>query len=183
MDSYWPHHALTYQVAGCSRTATAPMPAHTGFSRRIQATQAASPKSASTAGSLRSIRSHVSDASVAVRKPGSSAPSEPPDVGHHGPEREVLVVGVRESVRGDVAGPLREDIQIPLQACRRQQDGTDDDRRRSRRSSARSPGALTGKPTSTGKRDERRRRSCVGVDRGGGVTGGLDASIARERRW
>ena len=52
---------------------------------------------------------------------------EPPDVGHHRREREVLVVRVREAVDGDPVDPQDELVEVAAQALGREQDRADDD--------------------------------------------------------
>ncbi len=76
-DSYWPHHADTYQVAGHRRMAAAARTASFGRSRNHQTTPAAIPRSASTAGTFSRARMPASDESVTVRKAGSIAASAP----------------------------------------------------------------------------------------------------------
>ena len=75
IDSYWPHHALTYGTAGTNSTAIAPMTAQRGRSRKATTMTAASPRSASDAGTFMSERIHGSEASVTVAKAGSTAAS------------------------------------------------------------------------------------------------------------
>ena len=77
MDSYWPHHADTYQVAGHSSTAPIAATAAHGLSRNHQPTATAMPRSAMLAGSFISAEIAGSDASVTVRNAGSSQASAP----------------------------------------------------------------------------------------------------------
>ena len=73
IDSYWPHHALTYQVAGTSRTAPAAATAHRGRSRSAKAMSAASPRSARDAGTFMRARIAGSPGSVTFAKAGWTA--------------------------------------------------------------------------------------------------------------
>src|SRR5215217_2650262 len=77
MGSYWPHHADTYQDAGHSRIAPAAAMATGQRCRNHQASVAASPRSATVAGSFMNARIAGSEESVVVRNAGSTAASAP----------------------------------------------------------------------------------------------------------
>ena len=133
MDSYWPHHAETYQVTGHRSSAAIAATAAHAFSRNHQPTAAASAMSAMLAGSFIRAEMAGSDASVTVRNAGSTPGQRAPDPGHDGRERQVLVVGVPEAVDRDAVDPQHELVDVAGEAARGPDPHPERDARREQR--------------------------------------------------